>query len=248
MHDDHYWKSYLELESQILKLSRSIEFDDANFDHNVHSVAIANLILQCAANIESIAKDLYITNNTNNTQIDRDKIHYDYDCIMWLINNWGLKMREIVCKPVSEKSKEHNRNYRPFDNRRKYKQWHKQTYPSWRWNEAYQSIKHDYINAIASDATLHNLVETLAAFYILVLYYEDIEILPDTNITGYSFDMANTYLDTDLFSPSIFPTYKQEDVNKFKKYRKKCLFVIEEGNFIKNGWHVPQRLILNKES
>lgn len=241
MNNDEYWQSYVELEAQILRLSRSIDFDDANFDNGVHSVVIANLILQCAANIESISKDIFLQNNK--VEIKRQKLYYDYDCILWMVDYWGLKKRIVNCK-IASKCREDNYKYKPFDNLGKEKEWYGKKVPLWGWNEAYQDIKHDYIESISRSATLHNLVEMAAAFYMLILYYEDIIMYPTVQITGYWLDYRNTHLDTDLFLPTLFIPDKE---NESIYHECQCLLTLEAGDFTSNGCVVPQRLIMNKK-
>lgn len=240
MNSDKYWKSYTEIESRIIEISRNIEFDDLNFNNNVHSVVIANLILQCAANIESIAKDIYLNNFANTGEV-RNKLHYDYDCVVRIIDEWQLKERIVICCLVPDGCSENNRIYEPFNNHKKMKEWSNIKVPVWDWNEAYQAIKHDYVNSIPHNATLHNLIEIAATFYILILYYEDINIYPDVRLTGYWIDTSGTHLDCKLFSPLIYDFDAKKSMDK-----NKCIAIFEEGDFVKDGWKVPQRLIMNK--
>lgn len=52
-----YWKSYRLLESELLKLSHSVYFDDNQI--NVYSSELADIINSACVKIESLAKDIY---------------------------------------------------------------------------------------------------------------------------------------------------------------------------------------------
>lgn len=52
-----YWNSYKLLESQLIKLSHSISFDDKQI--NVYSSELADIINSACIKIESVAKDIY---------------------------------------------------------------------------------------------------------------------------------------------------------------------------------------------
>lgn len=52
-----YWNSYRLLESQLLRLSHSIYFDDNQI--NVYSSELADIINCACIKIESLAKDIY---------------------------------------------------------------------------------------------------------------------------------------------------------------------------------------------
>ena len=52
-----YWSIYENLEAEVLRLADDIFFDDKQL--KVYSVTIGNLIVRCAIEIESLAKELY---------------------------------------------------------------------------------------------------------------------------------------------------------------------------------------------
>lgn len=52
-----YWSIYENLEAEVLRLADAIFFDDKQL--KVYSVTIGNLIVRCAIEIESLAKELY---------------------------------------------------------------------------------------------------------------------------------------------------------------------------------------------
>ncbi len=55
-----YWPIYKNLESEVQKLSYSIHINDEQ--QKVYSSNISDIILRAATEIESISKELYITN------------------------------------------------------------------------------------------------------------------------------------------------------------------------------------------
>ena len=173
--NNFYNVNYLQIEKQIVELSYQISFDDENLSKNVHSLKIANLILECANQIESIAKDLYFENGG---QGERDKVYYDHDCLYKLLNDWKLENRVVVltlnssvitrnefkyCKPFAHTLK----NTLVVDNNGDKV---KEKRPNYPWNKSYQALKHDYINSITKHATLNNLLLISSMLFLLLSY------------------------------------------------------------------------------
>lgn len=52
-----YWPVYKNLEKELLKLAECVHFADDQL--NVYSMHIADLIVRCAVEIESLSKELY---------------------------------------------------------------------------------------------------------------------------------------------------------------------------------------------
>ncbi|GAX47127.1 hypothetical protein [Pseudolactococcus reticulitermitis] len=171
---DLYRVSYEEIEKQIIDLSYDISFDDINFDSGVHSLKIANLILGCARQIESISKDLYFDSIDlkfeNDERKKRDKVYYDYDCLYKILTDWDLENREVNFILMSATvSKSEYKIYKPFKHTLKKK--NKKDYPLYTWNEAYQALKHDYLESITQYANLYNLVSIASMLFLLIGYY-----------------------------------------------------------------------------
>lgn len=173
--NNFYNVNYLQIEKQIVELSYQISFDDENLSNNVHSLKIANLILECANQIESIAKDLYFENGG---QGERDKVYYDHDCLYKLLNDWKLQNRIVVLTLNSSNiTRNEFKCYKPFahtlknvlvfdNNGNKVKD----KRPNYEWNKSYQALKHDYINSIKKYATLKNLLLISSMLFLLISY------------------------------------------------------------------------------
>lgn len=176
MRNNNFYKvNYMQIEKQIVELSYQISFDDENLSSNVHSLKIANLILECANQIESIAKDLYFENGGKGA---RDKVFYDHDCLFKLLNDWKLQNRLVILTLNSSSiTKKEFKYYMPF--------YHtlknvlvtnssgdkiKEKRPNYPWNKSYQALKHDYINSIEKHATLNNLLLISSMLYLLICY------------------------------------------------------------------------------
>lgn len=176
MRNNNFYKvNYMQIEKQIVELSYQISFDDENLSSNVHSLKIANLILECANQVESIAKDLYFENGGHGA---RDKVYYDHDCLFKLLNDWKLQNR-IVTLTLNSSSitKKEFKYYMPFSHTLKKALVvdnnggkSKEKRPSYPWNKSYQALKHDYINSIEKHATLNNLLLISSMLYLLICY------------------------------------------------------------------------------
>ncbi len=176
--NNFYEVNYLQIEKQIVELSYQISFDDVNLSNNVHSLKIANIILECANQIESIAKDLYFEIGGQGA---RDRVHYDHDCLYKLLKEWDLKNR-VVYLTLNSSNITMN-EFRPFDytlKKAKLKDNNgnkvKEKRPNYKWNKSYQALKHDYINSIIEYATLNNLLLISSMLYLLLNYQSFIKV------------------------------------------------------------------------
>lgn len=167
-----YWNAYELFEKEIIDLSLYVFFDDKNIVSGIHSMKIADLILRIATFIESISKDIYLENGGTG---ERDRILYDNVCLRAISQKWELRKREILLTlNTGSISKKKYKVFTPL-NYTKTKLWKKIKVPVYSWNEAYQALKHNLIEAIPRYANLYNLLNIAAMFYLLVIYYDDKE-------------------------------------------------------------------------
>lgn len=167
-----YWNAYELFEKEIIDLSLYVFFDDKNIVSGIHSMKIADLILRIATFIESISKDIYLENGGTG---ERDRILYDNVCLWGISQKWNLRKREIfLTLNTGSISKKKHKVFTPL-NYTKTKPWKKTKVPVYSWNEAYQALKHNLIEAIPQYANLYNLLNIAAMFYLLVIYYDDKE-------------------------------------------------------------------------
>jgi hypothetical protein len=168
----------MEIEREVITLSYDVMFDDANFDNDVHSIKIAELILRCASQIESISKDLFFENGGTG---DRNKVRFDHDCLYKIMNDWHLENRTVYLNLVASKlTKPKYIEYKPFKHvlknvtigfDRTTKTKIREKRPTYSWNVAYQELKHDFMGSVEKCATIHNLLSIVATLYTLSIYY-----------------------------------------------------------------------------
>lgn len=93
-----FWPIYKNLEKEIIRLADTIHFSDDQL--NVYSIHIADLLVRCAIEIESISKELYFIAGGEITPSDKlgnpRDLYFDTDCIELLDSKWKLSKKEII--------------------------------------------------------------------------------------------------------------------------------------------------------
>lgn len=199
-HHEAYWNSYRLLESQLLRLSHSICFDDDQID--VYSSELADIINSACIKIESLAKDIY-EEHIWPFQMDagvvppsctlkkfkpekwtRDDWKFDYNCLREIDIKYALSKKRIELKTERFLFHKFGSTLLPFGTLSKEKQrggyWEYSKRDPWQmdtnklqivsWLESYQAIKHNYIQSIPEHGTIKNAIMTLAAFYLLAVF------------------------------------------------------------------------------
>lgn len=163
-----YWPVYKNLESEVLTLSKYIHFSDDQSE--VYSMYIADLIVRCAIEIESISKELYKANGGNMKTVNGKKkktLSFDTDCLDYLNSLWQIGKKEItVSSPVFYFQDPKFRVMTPLYKANIYGKKGNE------WKQAYQALKHDRRNSL-KQASIENLLQAMGALYILNLYYKD---------------------------------------------------------------------------
>ena len=164
-----YWPVYKNLESEVLTLSKYIHFSDDQ--SKTYSTYIADLIVRCSIEIESISKEIYKANGGNmelmDEQGEKRDLYFDTDCLDYLNNLWQISKKEItVSSPVFYFQDSKFRILTPLHKANK-----RGTSGS-KWKRAYQALKHDRRNSL-KQASIENLLQAMGALYILNLYYKD---------------------------------------------------------------------------
>ncbi|GEM_PF-4072313 len=146
-----YFPVYKQIETEVIGLASSIYFADDQL--SVYSLKIAELILRCAVEIESLVKDIY----RNNIKEEPEK---PGACLKWMDDNWKISNKEVfIVSPVFHIDS--FRVIKPFD----YKDKSPEDFYS-----SYCAIKHDREKNL-SKANLNTLIRSLAALYILNIYF-----------------------------------------------------------------------------
>ena len=181
-----YWQTYLNLENELLELSKYIYITDTKtvFDKKVNAVKItedkhqletysnyiADLLIRCCVEIESISKELYFDNGGSKYRGSND-LYFDTDCLAFLNERWELASKVVMVVASSfNLSKEENCVLTPLkkaDMRSKAL-----------WAKAYQAVKHDRYNSLPL-GNIEALLHSLGALYLLNIYSRDVK-LPNT--------------------------------------------------------------------
>jgi hypothetical protein len=173
-----YWSVYKNLEKEVLKLSYSIYFCDNQLD--VFSVHIAELLIRCAVEIESISKELYQQEGGDMEPVDEEgkkrHLKYDFDCLKQLDKNWKIgKKQVIIVAQLMYFSREENRIFSPL------KKTHKGDAT---WQKSYQAVKHYRVESI-DKADIKSLLRALASLYLLNIYYANYNLIKVVENSAY---------------------------------------------------------------
>ena len=160
-----YWCIYQNLEKELIDLSYQIYFDDKQLE--VYSLKIAELLIRTSVEIESLAKELYFYNGGNKE--DNNKLFFDKDCLRYLEEKWRLGEKKLILSNDNfHFTEKENICFTPL------KDAHKKG--GTEWLSSYQAIKHNRRKSM-DKAKLRNLIEAVAALYILNLYYKNEDII-----------------------------------------------------------------------
>ena len=173
-----FWQTYLNLEKELLELSKYIYITDERSVYSKGSLVqekcttqietfspyIADLIVRTCIEIESISKELYFDLGGAKSRGDKN-LFFDEDC---------LKLLDIKCKSsqkivmISSSSfnltDENNKSFKPLKNAHKRQ--------GTEWERAYQSVKHDRYSSV-SCGTIKNFIRALGALFLLNVYYRN---------------------------------------------------------------------------
>lgn len=254
-----FWPIYKNLETEFLKITYYIHIDNEQL--NVYSSKIAELLLRTVVEIESISKLLYSTNGGDKT----DHIKYDEDAIKLLKQKWLLDKKTVLIT-LANCYITNNELY-PFikDTNRTGK-----ANLTYSWNNAYQNIKHDRAKYL-KDANVKNLIDGMAALFLLNLYYSDLTFNLEKDAMGLTLspnmgseifsiifekgthDGKGKYLKTKDFDKSVYYINHTEKTSKIffdsmNEYSKKANELIHQHpkviEFLKN----PDPLIIQKNN
>ena len=152
-----YFPVYKRIENEVQKLASAIYFSDDQIE--VYSLDIADLIVRCVVEVESIAKAIYRIENEAEPKTPGD-------CFTWMEDKWGISKKKVVVVSPYLHFKE-MKSFLPFD----YKKKSKEDYYS-----IYNAIKHDRGKNIRK-ASVYALVRALGALFLLNIYFNN-ERLP----------------------------------------------------------------------
>lgn len=146
------WPFYFSLESDVVQLSRYIEFNKDNFD--VYSIELVRMYLSICSEVDVVLKEICIKidskSKASNINQYRETITKEFEC---------FTQQQILCTKF-------NFTFKPWST------WEQEESPTW-WRH-YNNVKHNR-NEHYNRATLANVLEALSALYIANLYLVFIE-------------------------------------------------------------------------
>lgn len=247
---DIFWQTYLNLEKEAIEVSKYIFFTDEVLvnDNNgiitqscdkqleTFSPYIADLLVRCCVQIESISKELYFDNGGTKSRGDSN-ILFDEDCLKLIDIKWRTHKKIVmVVAPFFNFTKDENYILKPL------REAHKRqgTY----WEKAYQAVKHDRYYSLQK-GNVKAFIHALAALYLLNLYYRNDSFVAkyqDISKLDYSIGSAIFsvkppiaselwYGNTPTISESPYVvTYKEEDYQHIEEVQN------NEGKALKDYW------------
>lgn len=194
---DMLWQTYLNIEKEILNLSKYIFFTDEKWWYSkkgnivrqpceqleTFSPHIADLLIQCCVQIESISKELYFDNGGQKQRGDSSLL-FDVDCLSLINTKWNTDNK---CVMVSSS----HFNLTNTDNKILYPL--RKAYEKGKtvWAKSYQAVKHDRYNSLCK-GTVKALLHASAALYLLNLYYRnDSWKTSHQNIPNFDYSMGS---------------------------------------------------------
>lgn len=173
-----FWQTYLNLERELLELSRYVYITDHKLVNNdselkeencpsqieTFSPHIADLLIRTCIEIEALSKELYFELGGEKKRGDTSLL-FDEDCLK-LIDIKCKTSKKVVIVSCSSFDLTNEQNYilKPL------REAHKRQGTDW--ERAYQAVKHDRYSSI-SKGTIKNFLHALAALYLLNVYFRD---------------------------------------------------------------------------
>lgn len=149
----YYWRAYLKLEDELLNLSDSIYFNDCQI--RTYSFNMADLIVRCMTEYESIVKSIYRRHNEKEPEsMGR--------CITELDELWGLSKK---CVELISTNMYFNQEFVGFFKPLNYRSGDENDFYS-----AYNAVKHDRLKNI-DKASVRTLILAMSGLFLLNIYY-----------------------------------------------------------------------------
>ena len=173
---DIFWQTYLNLEKELIEVSKFIFITDVKTVNNngieveqncntqleTFSPHIADLLVRCSVQIEALSKELYYDLNGPKQRGD-NTIKFDEDCLKEIDIKWQTHNKQVlVVAPFFNLTKDEHTVLKPL------KEAHKRqgTY----WERAYQAVKHDRYTSLCC-GNVKALIQAMAALFLLNVYY-----------------------------------------------------------------------------
>lgn len=173
-----FWQTYLNLERELLELSKYVYITDHRLVNagtevkeencpsqlETFSPHIADLLIRTCTEIEALSKELYF-------ELGGEKLHgasnlfFDEDCLELIDIKCKTSKKSVIVSCSSfDLTNEQNYLLKPL------RKAHKRQGTDW--ERAYQAVKHDRYSSI-SKGTIKNFLHALAALYLLNIYFRN---------------------------------------------------------------------------
>lgn len=216
MSNNLYWNVYKSLERELLTLAEIIHIDDVQLD--VYSMKIADLLIRTSVEIESISKELYF--REGGTKPDDKGLYFDTDCLALLESKWSLSKKVVmISSPIFYLKEDDNIYLTPLHKA------HKRVTSSSDWQRAYQAVKHNRAKSL-NKGSLKHFIRSLAALYMLNIYYQNQSFKQGSNSNGNMFDAS---VGSSVFSVQIHPFPGIDASGGYSKNVnfEKCIYIIQ---------------------
>ncbi|WP_369752957.1 hypothetical protein AB3G34_15490 [Flavobacterium sp. WC2409] len=216
MNKNLYWSVFKNLEKELIELSNQIHIDDNQL--NVYSVKISELLIRTVVEIESLSKELY--QMIGGTKPNDKTLFFDTDCIQLIEERWKLSKKKVFISAVNfYLNDDKNRIQTPL------RKANKMGSSSSDWQKAYQAVKHNRVKNL-SKGNLKNLIQGLAALYLMNVYYKDTIFESVSDSSGTNFDSS---MGSSIFS---IKTHRNNGIHPELEYNKlddfdECTYLIK---------------------
>lgn len=170
MSQNLFWPIYKQIEKEFKEISYYIAFDRKQLE--TYSVKIADLILRTVSECENVASALCKKENIEfkDRKGNLRNIVYFHEYIKKLNSKFNLKNKLVRFDFQNASENIFDMKRAPFE--KETKQINGKEKFIWSWYYSYNMIKHDRINNF-KEANLKNLINGLAALFLLNIYYLD---------------------------------------------------------------------------
>ena len=181
-----FWETYLNLENELIELSKSIFFTDVktikgkdgyveqpcNSQLETFSPLLCDLLVQTCVQIEAVSKELYFESGGEKNRGDSN-LFFDEDCLKLIDKKWQTHNKVVlVTSHYCNFVKDENYVLKPLREAHKRK--------GTCWERAYQGVKHDRYNSMPM-GNVKVLIHAMAALFLLNMYYRKVSLITSVN-------------------------------------------------------------------
>lgn len=240
--DSACWQIYSEFEKEFENIMYTISFTKEH--SKVYSPRIAELIVRCGMQVESIIQSLYAREKNEHSS----KINYK-TCIEFFDKSWEFGKKYVVVRTDKIKSTDDHtkltqpfgypvdkvalingeKHYCPKDNPNDFRVDidKNRRCKAYAWENAYNNLKHNFYNSIEEYGNVFNLILIMSTLYLLNIYwdpdlkltniYNGISMMKHTDITK-SKVFSVLFLDCFVDNGSMILDYPHKNITSFGNY------------------------------